>query len=115
MEPPAASGPALNDAGSRSHRVHRGFCRLPFRAVPALEQARHRYDALHEEGQADGPLVLFLVLDDVAGSFEPQFLALDRRLGEIQVELLTSVTQGAQAEVLAIRRRLADAVRALGW
>ena len=40
---------------------------------------------------------------------------MDARLGEIQVELLTSVSQGAQAEVLAIRRRLADAVQSLSW
>jgi len=88
--------------------VHSGRC-------PPLEQARHRYDGLRDEGKADGPLVLFLILDDLAGSFEPQFLALDARLDEIQVELLTSVSRGARAEVLAIRRRLADAVQSLGW
>ena len=82
---------------------------------PALEQARHRYDGLGEEGKADGPLVLFLVLDDLTGSFEEQFLALDARLDEIQVELLTNSSRGSQAEVLAIRRRLADAVQSLGW
>ncbi len=88
--------------------VHSGPC-------PALEQARHRYDGLRDEGMADSPLVLFLVLDDLAGSFEEQFLALDARLDEIQLELLTSSSRGAQAEVLAIRRRLADAGQALGW
>ncbi len=88
--------------------VHAGPC-------PALEQARRRYDGLRDQGKADGPLVLFLVLDDLAGSFEEQFLALDARLDEIQVELLTSSSRGAQAEVLAIRRRLADAVQSLGW
>ena len=88
--------------------VHSGRC-------PPLEQARHRYDGLRDEGKADGPLVLFLVLDDLAGSFESEFLALDARLNEIQVELLTSASRGAQAEVLAIRRRLAHAVQSLGW
>ena len=82
---------------------------------PALEQARHRYDGLRDEGKADGPLVLFLVLDELAGSFEEQFLALDARLDEIQVELLTNSSRGSQAELLAIRRRLADAVQSLGW
>ena len=82
---------------------------------PALEQARHRYDGLRDEGKADGPLVLFLVLDALAVSFEEQFLALDARLDEIQVELLTNSSRGSQAEVLAIRRRLADAVQSLGW
>ena len=82
---------------------------------PALEQARLRYDELRDEGKTDGPLVLFLVLDALAVSFEEQFLALDARLNEIQVELLTSVSRGTQAEVLAIRRRLADAVQSLSW
>jgi Mg2+ and Co2+ transporter CorA len=82
---------------------------------PALERARHRYDELRDEGKADGPLVLLLVLDELAGSFEEQFVALDARLDEIQVELLTNSCRGSQAEVLAIRRRLADAVQSLGW
>ena len=82
---------------------------------PALEQARHRYDGLRDEGKANGPLVLFLVLDALAVSFEEQFLTLDARLDEIQVELLTNASRGSQAEVLAIRRRLADAVHSLGW
>ena len=82
---------------------------------PALEQARHRYDALRDEGKADGPLVLFLVLEELARSYEEQFLALDGRLDEIQVELLTNSSRDSQNEVLAIRRRLADAVQSLGW
>ena len=82
---------------------------------PALEEARHRYDELRDEGKADGPLVLFLVLNALAVSFEEQFLALDARLDEIQVELLTNSSRGSQAEVLAILRRLADAVQSLGW
>ena len=59
--------------------------------------------------------MLFLVLDDLAGSFEEQFLALDARLDEIQVELLTTSSRSTPAEILAIRRRLADAVQSLGW
>ena len=114
---PAASGPAPGDAGIPVRIVYTAGFLLTSHSgpCPALEQARHRYDALHQEGKADGPLVLFLVLDDIAGSFEPHFLAMDARLGEIQVELLTSVSHGAQAEVLAIRRRLADVVQSLSW
>jgi Mg2+ and Co2+ transporter CorA len=82
---------------------------------PALAQARHRYDGLRDEVKADGPLVLFLVLDELAGSFQEQFLTLDARLDEIQVQLLTTSSRGSQTEVLAIRRRLADAVQSLGW
>ena len=36
-------------------------------------------------------------------------------MDEIQVELLTTSPRDSQAEVLAIRRWLADAVQALGW
>jgi Mg2+ and Co2+ transporter CorA len=36
-------------------------------------------------------------------------------LDEIQVELLTDTSRGSQAEVLAIRHRLADAVQSLSW
>jgi len=114
---PAAAGPAPGAPAIQVRivytrqfllTVHSGRC-------PPLEQARHRYDGLRDEGKANGPLVLFLVLDDLAGSFESEFLALDARLNEIQVELLTSVSRDAQAEVLAIRRRLAGAVQSLGW
>jgi len=82
---------------------------------PALEQARRRYDVLREEAKADGSLVLFLVLNGLADSFQDQFLALDARLDEIQVELLTDSSRGSPAEILAIRRRLAAAVQSLGW
>jgi magnesium transporter len=114
---PAAAGPALGAGAIPVRIVYTGQFLLTVHSgrCPALEQARHRYDGLRDEGKADGPLVLFLVLDDLAGSFEPQLLALDARLGEIQVELLTSVPGGARAEVLATRRWLADAVQSLGW
>ena len=88
--------------------VHSGPC-------PALVRARQRYEGLRDKRKPDGHLVLFLVLDEVAGSFQEQFLALDARLDEIQVELLTDSSPGSQAELLAILRRLADAVRLLGW
>ena len=80
-----------------------------------MERARQRYDGLHHEGKSDGPLALFLVLDDLTGSLEPRLLALDARLDEIQVQLLASAARGAQAEVLGMRRALASAVQSLGW
>ena len=113
----AAGGLAPDAAPIPVRIVYTAEFLLTVHAVPcpALEQARHRYDGLRDDGKADAPLVLFLVLDDLAGSFEEQFLALDARLDEIQVELLTNSSRGSQAEVLAIRRRLADAVQSLGW
>jgi magnesium transporter len=114
---PAAAGPAPSAGAIQVRIVYTGQFLLTVHSgrCPPLEQARHRYNGLRDGGKADGPLVLFLVLDDLAGSFEPQLLALDARLDEIQVELLTSISRGARAEVLAIRRRLADAVQSLGW
>ena len=88
--------------------VHSGPC-------PALDQARQQYDALREAAKSDGSEVLFLVLDGLVGSFEPQLLALDARLDEIQVELLTGSRRGAEADLLAYRRWLSAAVQAMGW
>jgi magnesium transporter len=84
-------------------------------ACQPLEQARHRFAGLRDEGKTNGPLVFFLAMDEIADSFEPQLLALDARLDEIQVELLTRTHNDARAELLAIQRRLADAVQSLGW
>ena len=113
----AAGGLAPDDAPIPVRIVYTAQFLLTVHSAPcpALEQARHRYDGLRDEGKADGPLVLFLVLDDLAASFEEQFLALDARLDEIQVELLTTSSRSTPAEILAIRRRLADAVQSLGW
>lgn len=113
----AAGGPAPDAAPIPVRIVYTAEFLLTVHSVPcpALEQARHRYDGLRDEGKADGPLVLFLVLDALAVSFEERFLALDARLDEIQVDLLTNSSRGSQAEVLAIQHRLADAVHSLGW
>ena len=88
--------------------VHSGPC-------PALDHARHQYDGLRKAAKSDGSEVLFLVLDGLVGSFEPQLLALDARLDEIQDELLTGSLRGAEAELLAYRRWLSAAVQAMGW
>ena len=105
---PAAGGTSADDPGIPVRIVYTSGFLLTSHSepCPALERARHRYAALGREGKGDGPLVFFLVLDDLAGSFPPQFLMLDGRLGEIQTQLLTSASRDAQAEVLAIRRRL---------
>ena len=73
---PAATGPAPGAGATPVRIVYTGQFLLAVHSgrCPALVQARHRYDALRDEGKADGPLVLFLVLDDLAGSFESQFL-----------------------------------------
>jgi Mg2+ and Co2+ transporter CorA len=84
-------------------------------ACPPLGEARDRYASLHDAAKTDGPLVLFLVLDSLVGSFEPQVLALDKRLDEIQVTLLDSSPPGIHGEIIKIRRILAEAVQGLTW
>jgi Mg2+ and Co2+ transporter CorA len=113
----AAGGPAPDAAPIPIRIVYAAGFLLTVGSAPcpAMEQARRRYDSLRDEGKADGALVLFVVLEELARSFEEQFLALDARLDEIQVELLTDTSRGSQAEVLAIRHRLADAVQSLSW
>jgi Mg2+ and Co2+ transporter CorA len=82
---------------------------------PALQEARDRYASLHEDAKGDGPLVLFLVLDSLVGSFEPQVLALDQRLNDIQETLLNGSSPNLHDEIVRIRRTLSGAVRVLTW
>jgi magnesium transporter len=114
---PAASSAALDAAAIPVWVLYTGSFLLTVRsgACQPLEQARRRFAGLRDEGKTNGALVFFLVMDELADSFEPQLLALDARLDEIQVELLTNTRNNARAELLAIQRRLAAAVQALGW
>lgn len=83
---------------------------------PALQDARDRYAALRDDAKADGQLSLFIVLDSLVGSFEPQMLALDKRLDEIQEALLDGGSPpNLHDEIVRIRRTLAQAVQSLTW
>ena len=114
---PTAGGPAPGEAGIPVRIVYTAGFLLTSHSgpCPALEQARHRYDALHQEGKADGPLVLFPRARRTRGQLRAAVPGAGCAAGRIQVELLTSVSSDAQAEVLAIRRRLADTVQSLSW
>lgn len=72
---------------------------------PALQHARHQYRGLDNEGaRADEVRLLFLVTDVLIGSFRPQLLAIDDRLGEIQLGMLrgASVAPGRTRQRRAI-------------
>jgi magnesium transporter len=81
-----------------------------------LQHARHRYHALDDEdARADRARVLFLILDVLIGSFRSQLLALDDRLGDIQLDMLHSASPKAHDELVQILGILTDGIQELGW
>jgi magnesium transporter len=82
---------------------------------PALQLARDRYGALHKDSKADGSLTLFLILDTLLGSFEPDLLTLDEKLDRLQVKLLDDTPPGVQDDILATRRSLTGFLQGLNW
>ena len=83
---------------------------------PPLQHARHQYRSLDDEGaRADGVRLLFLVTDVLIGSFRPQLLALDDRLGEIQLGMLRGVSPEVHDELVTILGLLTGGIQELGW
>jgi magnesium transporter len=82
---------------------------------PALQHARHQYGGLDEDARADDVRLLFLVTDVLIGSFRPQLLAIDDRLGEIQLGMLRGVSPQVHDELVKILGILTDAIQELGW
>ena len=81
-----------------------------------LQQARNQYCRLDDEHtRTDGVRLLFLVADELIGSFRPQLLAIDDRLGEIQLGMLRSVSQGVHNELVKILGVLTETIQELGW
>jgi magnesium transporter len=97
--------------------VFTGQCLLTLHAVPCppLQEARDRYGSLQQNAKTHGPLVLFLVLNSLVDSFEPQVLAYDQRLNDIQETLLNGSSLNLHDEIVKIRRTLSGAVQALTW
>jgi magnesium transporter len=83
---------------------------------PALQHARHQYSALDDDdARADEVRLLFLVTDVLIGSFRPQLLAIDDRLGEIQLAMLRGVSPTVHDELVQILGVLTDGIQELGW
>ena len=82
----------------------------------SLQYARHQYHALNnEDTKADRARVLFLILDVLIGSFRSQLLALDDRLGEIQLGMLRGASPKVHDELVQILGILTDGIQELGW
>ena len=82
---------------------------------PALQHARQQYRGLDEDARADEVRLLFLVTDILIGSFRPQLLAIDDRLGEIQLGMLRGVSPTVHDELVKTLGILTDAIQELGW
>jgi len=81
-----------------------------------LQYARHQYRALDDQdARADQIRLLFLVTDILIGSFRPQLLALDDRLGELQLGMLRGASPEVHEELVKILGVLTDGIQELGW
>ena len=81
----------------------------------ALADVQHGWADLPHDVQADGPSLLFFILNQLIGSFEPNLVQLDSKLDQIQLALLGGSPPGVEGELIRIRRELSEAVQALGW
>ena len=88
--------------------THAGPCR-------ALAGVHRGWDDVPHEVKAHGPSLLFFILDQLIGSFEPDLVQLDKKLDQIQFALLAGSPPGVDDELIKIRRELTEAVQALGW
>ncbi len=61
------------------------------------------------------PRFLFLILDSLVDSFKPQLLAIDDRLGEIQLELLRGGSPAVHDELISTLGVLTDGIQEFGW
>ncbi len=80
-----------------------------------LADARHRYERLRNSEQDDGPLVLFMVLDALATTFESVLARLDAQLDELETAVIGGPPMpGYLQQVLEVRQVLTPIIRALG-
>jgi magnesium transporter len=79
-----------------------------------MSDARHRYERFRDSDQDDGPLVLFMVLDALATTFETVLPRLEGRLDELETEVLGGLTKtGYLQQVIEIRQVLTPIIRGL--
>ena len=87
-----------------------------FAPCAPLQHAREQYLAHDDEDtRSDQARILFLVLDILLDSFRPQLLALDDRLGEIQVGMLDGASPKVHDELVEILGILTDGIQEFGW
>jgi magnesium transporter len=79
-----------------------------------LGEARNLYQQLRHRRRGDAPLVLFMVLDALAASFQPVLGRLDARLDELEAMALGgALAPDYLQQIVEIRRVLAPIMRAL--
>jgi hypothetical protein len=66
----------------------------PCRALAGVQRG---WDDLPHDVKADGPSLLFFILDQLIGSFEPDLVQLDGKLDQIQLALLGGSPPGVDA------------------
>ncbi|HUZ10359.1 MAG TPA: CorA family divalent cation transporter [Acidimicrobiales bacterium] len=80
-----------------------------------LAVARHRYERLRDGEQDDGPLVLFMVLDALATTFESILARLDAQLDNLETAVLGGPPMPDYLQqILEVRQVLTPIIRALG-
>jgi magnesium transporter len=81
----------------------------------ALARILGRWHDLPRDVKVDGQSLLFFILDEIVGSFEPDLLHLDERLDQIQRGPTPGSHSSAESELITIRHELSETVQALGW
>src|SRR5215211_577344 len=85
-------------------------------ACEPLERASRSLSSVAGEDARDfAPRFLFLILDSLIDSFKPQLLAIDDRLGEIQLELLRGGSPEVHDELISTLGVLTDGIQEFGW
>jgi magnesium transporter len=82
---------------------------------PAIERLHRRWHEVPDQMKAGGPALLFFVLHEIVGSFEPDLLQLHNELDKVERAMVGLSPSGAEQELLSIRHELSNTVQALGW
>ncbi|WP_082843677.1 CorA family divalent cation transporter [Nocardia salmonicida] len=89
--------------------VHATACEPLGRALRSIDA---RQD---QDGRELGPHLLFLILDSLIDSFKPLLLAIDDRLGEVQLEMLQGGAPEVHDELVNMLGVLTDGIQEFGW
>ncbi len=90
---------------------------LTVHATPCLplQSVWQQYQGMPEAERADGPGLLFLLVDVLISSYKPPLLAIDERLGKIQLDLLQGARPQVHDELIDILGVLTNGIQELGW
>ena len=80
-----------------------------------LQDIRDQYQGTQKSDMTDGPGLLFLLVDVLISSYKPPLLAIDERLGRIQLDLLAGAGPQIHDELIDILGVLTNGIQELGW